>query len=124
MTTGKPAPTQSPTVIPTTEAGTPTEVSPDALQLRIARLAADLAATPVVVRTDVGEVRLTVAELGIALESDATYNAVRERRSASSGTEAGSATEPWSALSTDPQFSERRYRVERSVRPRCARKCR
>ncbi|WP_419946920.1 VanW family protein [Candidatus Poriferisodalis sp.] len=114
-TTDGPAPTQVPPVIPAPETGTPTEVSPDALQLRIARLAAELAATPVLVRTDVGELQLTIADLGITLESDATYNAVKERRSASTGSDAGSAAEPWSALSADPQFSERRFRVERPV---------
>ena len=113
-TDGPPA-TRVPSVVATTEAGAPTEVSPDALQLRIARLAAELAATPVTVRTEVGEVHLTVAILGISLESDATYDAVRDRRSASNGSDAGSAAVPWSALSVDPQFSERRYRVERSV---------
>ena len=113
-TTGGPAPTQASTVIPTTEAGTASEVSPDALQLRIARLAAELASTPVVVRTDVGEVHLTVADLGIALESDATHNAVMQLRSANNGSDAGTAAS-WSALSVDPEFSERRYTVERSV---------
>ena len=107
---GGPVTSQRPVVVPTTEPGTPTEVSPDALQLRIATLAAELAATPVVVRTEVGEVQLTVADLGITLESDATYEAVRQRRSAGSG-----AAAPWSAQSVDPQFSERRYRVERPM---------
>ncbi len=114
-TAGAPVTSQRPAVVPTTEPGTPTEVSPDALQLRIATLAAELAATPVVVRTDVGEVQLTVADLGIALESDATYSAVRQRRSAGSGSGDNSAAVPWSALSIDPQFSDRRYRVERPV---------
>lgn len=114
-TAGGPVTSQRPAVIPTTEPGTATEVSPDALQLRIATLAAELAATQVVVRTDVGEVQLTVADLGIALESDATYNAVRQRRSTGSGSGDDSAAVPWSALSIDPQFSERRYRVERPV---------
>lgn len=114
-TTDEPAPTLRPAVVPTSEAGIPTEVSPDALQLRIARLAAELASTPVLVRTDIGEAHLTVADLGIWLESDATYNAVRERRSASDGSDADESAETWRALSVDPQFSERRYRVERSV---------
>ena len=66
-----------------------------------------------VVRTDTGEVQITVADLGIALESDATYNAVRELRTG--GTEvADRAEESWVAWSTDPQFTERRYRVDRS----------
>ena len=112
---GGPVTSQRPAVVPTSEPGTPTEVSPDTLQLRIAALAAELAATPVVVRTDVGEVQLTVADLGIALESDATYDAVRQRRSTVSGSGDSSAAVPWSALSSDPQFSERRYRVERPV---------
>lgn len=115
VTIAEPAPTQAPAVIPTTDAGTPTEVSPDALQLRIARLAADLAATPVLVRTDVGEVQLTIADLGVSLESDATYNAVRDLRSGGNGSGAGSAAAPWAALSVDPQFSERRFRVDRPV---------
>ena len=114
-TAGGPVTSQRPVILPTTEPGTPTEVSPDALQLRIATLAAELAATPVVVRTDVGEVQLTVADLGITLESDATYDAVRQRRSAGSGSGENSAAAPWSARSVDPQFSERRYRVERPM---------
>ncbi len=112
-TAGGPDTSERPEVVATTEAGTATEVSPDALQLRIATLAAELAATPVVVRTDGGEVQLTVADLSITLESDATYDAVRQRRSTVSGSGDNSAAVPWSALSIDPQFSDRRYRVER-----------
>lgn len=115
VTTGGPVTSVGPAVVATSEAGAPTQVSPEALQLRIATLAAELAATPVVVRTDAGEVRLTVADLGITLESNATFDAVRQRRSAGSGSDDDASAVPWSALSTDPQFSERRYRVERPV---------
>ncbi len=98
--------------VPSTEPAT--EVSPDAVVLSIAALAAELASTPVVIRTYVGELTLTVDDLGIALEPDATFEAVRELRTA--GAEIGlSATQAWVGWSTDPQFSERRYRVDRSA---------
>ncbi|WP_419944465.1 VanW family protein [Candidatus Poriferisodalis sp.] len=114
VTTDGPAATQGPAVVPTTEAATPTGVSSGELRLRIARLAAELAGTPVVVRTEVGEARLTMADLGIALDIGATFDAVKRRRSADADAE--SASMPgWSALPTDPQFSERWYRVERSA---------
>ncbi|WP_420444482.1 VanW family protein [Candidatus Poriferisodalis sp.] len=113
VTTDAPTATSAVVVAPTTAAGTPSEVSSDALRLRIAMLATELASTPVVVRTDTGEVALTVADLGITLEIDVTYDAVRELRTASVDV-AGSAEEPWTAMSTDPQFSERRFRVDRS----------
>ena len=83
------------------------------MHLRIAALAAELAATPVVVRTDTGEQTLTVADLGIALERDATFGAVRELR-AGDAEETGGSAESWVAWSTDPQFTERRYLVDRS----------
>ncbi len=84
------------------------------MHLRIAALAAELAATPVVVRTDTGELTLTVADLGIALERDATFGAVRELR-AGDAEETGGEAESWVAWSTDPQFTERRYLVDRSM---------
>ncbi len=84
------------------------------MHLRIAALAAELAATPVVVRTDTGEQTLTVADLGIALERDATFEAVRELR-AGDAEETGGDAESWVAWSTDPQFAERRYLVDRSM---------
>jgi vancomycin resistance protein YoaR len=88
-------------------------VSPDTVHLRIAALAAELAATPVVVRTDAGELALTVADLGIALEPDATFDAVRELRTGAAAAADGTA-ESWIAWSTDPHFTERRYSVDRS----------
>lgn len=113
-TSAAPATTGAPVVVPTTAAGTPTEVSPDTLHLRIAALAAELAATPVVVRTEVGELTLTVADLGIALDADATFGAVEELRAGTA--DAGDvAADSWVAWSTDPQFTERRYRVDRST---------
>ena len=84
------------------------------MHLRIAALAAELAATPVVVRTDAGEQTFTVADLGIALERDATFGAVRELR-AGDAEATGGDTESWVAWSTDPQFTERRYLVDRSM---------
>ncbi len=84
------------------------------MHLRIAALAAELAATPVVVRTDAGEQTFTVADLGIALERDATFEAVRELRAADADATGGDA-ESWVAWSTDPQFTERRYLVDRSM---------
>ena len=112
-TSAAPTTTSDAAVVPTAAPGAPTEVSPDTVHLRIAALATELASTPVVVRTDTGEVQITVADLGIALESDATYNAVRELRTG--GTEvADGAEESWVAWSTDPQITERRYRVDRS----------
>lgn len=84
------------------------------MHLRIAALAAELAATPVVVRTDAGEQTFTVADLGIALERDATFGAVRELRAADADATGGDA-ESWVAWSTDPQFTERRYLVDRSM---------
>ena len=112
-TSAAPTTTSAAAVVPTAPPGAPTEVSPDTVHLRIAALATELASTPVVVRTDTGEVQITVADLGVALESDATYNAVRELRTG--GTEvADGAEESWVAWSTDPQFTERRYRVDRS----------
>ena len=112
-TSAAPTTTSDAAVVPTAAPGAPTEVSPDTVHLRIAALATELAGTPVVVRTDTGEVQITVADLGIALESDATYNAVRELRTG--GTEvADGAEESWVAWSTDPQITERRYRVDRS----------
>ncbi|WP_419553894.1 VanW family protein [Candidatus Poriferisodalis sp.] len=113
VATDAPTATSVVMVAPTADAGTPSQVSSDALRLRIAMLAAELASTPIVVRTDAGEVALTVADLGITLEIDASYDAVRELRAASVDV-AGSAEEPWTAMSTDPQFSERRFRVDRS----------
>lgn len=109
-----PATTSAPIVVPTTAPGTPVQVSPDTVHLRIAALAAELAATPVVVRTDAGELMLTVADLGIALDRDATYQAVRELR-AGSAEETNGDAESWVAWSADPQFTERRYRVDRST---------
>ncbi len=112
-TSAVPTTTSAAAVVPTAAPAAPTDVSPDTVRLRIAALATELASTPVVVRTDTGEVQITVADLGIALESDATYNAVRELRTG--GTEvAEGAEESWVAWSTDPQFTERRYRVDRS----------
>ncbi|WP_419854136.1 VanW family protein [Candidatus Poriferisodalis sp.] len=108
------ATTSAPVVVPTTAPGTPTQASPDTVHLRIAALAAELAATPVVVRTGTGELTLTVADLGIALERDATFEAVRELRTGDAE-EAGGDSESWVAWSTDPQFTERRYRVDRST---------
>ncbi len=84
------------------------------MHLRIAALAAELAATPVVVRTDTGEQTFTVADLGIALERDATFGAVRELRTGDAEAAGGDA-ESWVAWSTDPQFTERRYLVDRSM---------
>ncbi len=84
------------------------------MHLRIAALAAELAATPVVVRTDAGELTLTVADLGIALERDATFQAVRELRAGSAEESDGDA-ESWVGWSSDPRFTERRYRVDRSM---------
>ncbi len=84
------------------------------MHLRIAALATELAATPVVVRTATGERTLTVADLGIALERDATFGAVRELRAADAE-ETGENAESWVAWSTDPQFTERRYLVDRSM---------
>ena len=112
-TSAAPTTTSAAAVVPTAPPGAPTEVSPDTVHLRIAALATELASTPVVVRTDTGEVQITVADLGIALESDATYNAVRELRTGGSEVADG-AEESWVAWSTDPQFTERRYRVDRS----------
>ena len=112
-TSAAPATTGAAAVVPTAPPGTPTEVSPDTVHLRIAALATELASTPVVVRTDTGEVQITVADLGIALESDATYNAVRELRTGVTEVADG-AGESWVAWSTDPAFTERRYRVDRS----------
>lgn len=83
------------------------------MHLRIAALAAELAATPVVVRTDTGELTLTVADLGIALERDATFGAVRELRAGSAEESDGDA-ESWVGWSSDPRFTERRYLVNRS----------
>ena len=95
-------------------AGTPTEVSPDTVLLRIAALAAEVAGTPVVVRAETGALTLTVADLGIALEPDATYDAVRELRVETAQAAADGAQEPWVAHSTDPGLAERRYSVDRS----------
>ena len=106
--------TSTPIAVATTAPRTPIQVSPDTVHLRIAALAAELAATRVVVRTDSGELMLTVADLGIALERDATFQAVRELR-AGSAEEANGAAEAWFAWSSDPQFTERRYRVDRSM---------
>ncbi len=113
-TSAAPATTRAPIVVPTTAPGTPTQVSPDTVHLRIAALATELAATPVVVRTATGEQTLTVADLGIALERDATFGAVRELRAADAE-ETGGNAESWVAWSTDPQFTERRYLVDRSM---------
>ena len=112
-TTAAPAPSSTAAFVPTTVPGTPAEVSPDTVHLRIAALAAELAGTAVVVRTDAGEVELTVADLGISLEHDATFDAVRQRRAGSD--DAGGPDESWVAWSTDPAFSERRYLVDRSM---------
>ncbi|MXX41722.1 MAG: hypothetical protein F4Z53_01575 [Acidimicrobiales bacterium] len=112
--TGAPAPTGTRETTSTTALGAPTEVSPDTVHLRIAALAAELAATPVSVRTDVGDLTLTPADLGIALEHDATYNAVRELRTGTAQAR-DEAPESWVAWSTDPQFTERRYSVNRSM---------
>ena len=84
-------------------------MSQDALHLRIATLASDLAATPVILRTDIGEVTLVVSDLGIALQTDATFAAVKERRADDTSPES------WEPLTTDPQFTERRYSVDRSA---------
>ena len=108
-TTGAPG---APAVVPTEAPATPTEVSPDTVHLRIAALAAELASTPVVVRTDIGELSLTVADLGIALEHDATYAAVRELRGGDDAPDGSE--ESWVGWSADPRFSERRYSVDRS----------
>ncbi len=113
-TSAAPATTSAPIVVPTTAAGTPTQVSPDTVHLRIAALAAELAATPVVVRTGTGELMLRVADLGIALEPDATFQAVRDLR-AGSAPETNGDAESWVGWSADPQFTERRYRVDRSM---------
>jgi len=114
VTSAGPTPSSAPVVVPTAAPGTPTEVSPDTVHLRIAALAAELAATPVLVRTDVGDLTLTVADLGIALEHDATYNAVRQLRTGTAQA-TDEAPESWVAWSTDPQFTERRYSVDRSM---------
>ena len=114
VTSVGPPPSSTPVAVPTTAPGTPTEVSPDTVHLRIAALAAELSATPVVVRTDVGNLTLTAADLGIALEHDATYNAVRELRTGTAQA-SDAAPESWVAWSTDPQFTERRYSVDRSM---------
>ncbi len=106
-------PAQTFSSAPAAQPGTPTETSPDALQLRIARLAAELAATPVHVRTEVGEAQLTVADFGIKLNGEATFRAVHQRRSQGDWSDQDSATESWSALSVDPLPSERRYQVDR-----------
>ena len=105
--------TTAPALAPTTVVA-PTEVSPQDLRHRIDDLATELARTRVVIRTDLGEATLTVADLGIALESEATFQAVRELRSAGAGA-GGVSTAGWSALPTDPQLAERRYRVDRSA---------
>ena len=114
MTSAVPTPSSAPAVVPTTAPRTPAEVSPDTVHLRIAALAAELAGTPVVVRTDVGDLTLTVADLGIALVHDATYNAVRELRTGTAQS-MDDAAESWVAWSSDPQFTERRYSVNRSM---------
>ena len=113
-TTASSAPASTAAFVPTTVPGTPTEVSPDTVHLRIAALAAELANTAVLVRTDAGEVELTVADLGISLEHDATFDAVRQLR-AGGDDAAGEPEEAWVAWSTDPAFSERRYLVDRSM---------
>lgn len=109
-----PTSSSAPVVVPTSAPRTPTEVSPDTVHLRIAALAAELAGTPVVVRTDIGDLRLTVADLGIGLEHDATFDAVRELRTGTAQAR-DELSESWVAWSNDPQFTERRYRVNRSM---------
>ena len=103
------APTQTTQPPNNQSAASNSAVSRDALHLRIATLGFDLAATPVILRTEIGEATLTVADLGIALETTATFAAVQERRATDTSPES------WEPLSADPQFTERRYSVDRSA---------
>ncbi len=99
----------------TTAPQTLTSVSPDAVHLQIAALATEVANTPVVVRTDLGELKLTVADLGISLARDATHKAVQRLRTAQAeadDTDDGAAQE-WVGWSSDPALAERRYHVDR-----------
>ena len=111
-TSAVPAKAAAPVFAPTTAPRVRNAVSPGTLHLRIAALAAELASTPVLLRTDRGQTTLTVAELGVELERDATYDAVAQLRAAD--TDPADTAESWSAFSSDPMFAQRRYRVDRS----------